>query len=279
MNEINFDDLEDKAEWENAEVAPVAATVEIPGFVENCPKCRGTGQWRPGYRCFKCKGKGKLTFKTSPELRSKGRKSAAKSQARKADEKAQEFLEWLDTVTDVRDWIIPKCAAGNSWAQSMYQGGLKYSALTDNMVAAIRKAIADDEDRMEQAKTGIQLVTAPITDAFNAAVKSGLKKPTLTIGILQISRAPDTGKNPGMLYIKSNGQYIGKVTPDGQFLKSFACSATDVERLQDLGANFLEEAVAHGKRTGHCACCNRLLVDPVSVERGIGPICADKWGL
>ena len=58
-----FAGLEDEAFWDGDSAAPAAETVTL--FVENCPKCRGTGSWRPGYPCFKCKGKGKLVVSYS----------------------------------------------------------------------------------------------------------------------------------------------------------------------------------------------------------------------
>jgi len=128
-----------------------AGNIEIPGFVEDCPKCRGSGMFRSYSgravgKCFKCKGTGKLQFKTSPEMRARGRKSAGKAKAKRATDNAAAFLQFLDTIPDARDWIVPAVAAGNEWAQSMYQGGLKYGSLTENMVVAIRKAIARDDD-------------------------------------------------------------------------------------------------------------------------------------
>jgi len=149
MNENSnpFAGLEDESEWSGDTSVPKLEEVTL--FVEDCPKCRGSGSWRPGYPCFKCKGKGKLEFKTSAEDRRRGRKSAGKAKAKKADENMAAFLEFLESAPDVRDWIIPACAEGNSWAQSMYQGGLKYGGLTDNMVTAIRKAIARDDESAE----------------------------------------------------------------------------------------------------------------------------------
>ena len=29
---------------------------------------------------------------------------------------------------------------------------------------------------------------------------------------------------------------------------------------------------------GICACCGRQLIVKESIERGIGPICAERWG-
>ena len=34
-----------------------------------------------------------------------------------------------------------------------------------------------------------------------------------------------------------------------------------------------------GKATGHCCICGRLLTNEGSVERGIGPICAERYGV
>lgn len=59
----------------------------IATFEESCPSCRGSGVFR-GYSgrivgdCFKCKGTGKLSFRTAPETRAK----AARSRAAKADQ-------------------------------------------------------------------------------------------------------------------------------------------------------------------------------------------------
>jgi hypothetical protein len=36
--------------------------------------------------------------------------------------------------------------------------------------------------------------------------------------------------------------------------------------------------VAYGKRTGACSCCGRELTNGESIDRGIGPICAEKYG-
>ena len=39
----------------------------------------------------------------------------------------------------------------------------------------------------------------------------------------------------------------------------------------------LAAQVAYGKLTGTCGYCGRVLEDEESVERGIGPICAQKY--
>lgn len=123
--------------------------IEVPGFVEDCPKCRGTGNWRVGYPCFKCKGTGKLQFKTAPEARAKARKYARARKVRNTEENLKAGLASLDK--DVREWI--ESGTGNGFALSLRESLGKYGSLTDNQVAAVRKAIARDED----AKHGVQV--------------------------------------------------------------------------------------------------------------------------
>lgn len=119
--------------------------VEVVLFVESCPKCGGSGSWRAGYPCFKCKGTGKLEFKTSAQQRSSGRKSAAKSKVKQAEKTAAEFDQWLiDECPDVAEWL--RSNPGNSFTQSLVAGGKKYGHLTEGQVAGVRKAIARDAD-------------------------------------------------------------------------------------------------------------------------------------
>lgn len=56
------------------------------------------------------------------------------------------------------------------------------------------------------------------------------------------------------------------------------CQPAEIEAIATVARDPLAAAIAHGRLTGHCAICGRLLVDPASVARGIGPICAEKFG-
>jgi len=147
---VDFSDLEDKAFWDDTPAPEPVATVEIPGFVEDCPKCNGTGRWRGIRKCFKCKGTGKLQFKTSPSQRTSARKSAARSKAKKAADNAATFLAWMKEHDAVCTWF--QTNADSSFAVSLYQAGLKYGHLTEGQENAVYKAIARDEDGREGFK-------------------------------------------------------------------------------------------------------------------------------
>ena len=65
----------------------------------------------------------------------------------------------------------------------------------------------------------------------------------------------------------------------GQFVPVSSCHPSTADAVVRVAANPRGEAVQHGKATGRCSCCGRELTDPISIEMGIGPICANNWGL
>ena len=70
-------------------------------------------------------------------------------------------------------------------------------------------------------------------------------------------------------------KYLGKVTPN--------CADSrlgdDVkEAILEIANDPLSAAIRHGKLTGQCSCCGRELTKASSIEAGIGPVCATKYG-
>jgi hypothetical protein len=53
--------------------------------------------------------------------------------------------------------------------------------------------------------------------------------------------------------------------------------ANVVAELLKIEADPEAAAVLHGKASGRCAVCSRDLTDPESIERGIGPVCAERF--
>lgn len=60
-------------------------------------------------------------------------------------------------------------------------------------------------------------------------------------------------------------------------IRSFV--TTILPELRKIEANPLDAAVRYGQLTGKCSCCGRTLTNHESIEAGIGPICAEKWGM
>lgn len=63
------------------------------------------------------------------------------------------------------------------------------------------------------------------------------------------------------------------------FYKRLGDNAVEVQKLlAEFEADPLAAAKKYGKLSGRCCSCGRDLTDPVSIENGIGPICATKFG-
>jgi hypothetical protein len=119
-------------------------------------------------------------------------------------------------------------------------------------------------------------------NAFEAAKAKGAKRLTLRFEGINVKPNRDlsalwvtsqTEKEEGNYGLKP--KYLGKVTR--QQIDSRL--SDDVQQTIMLAANDpLNAAIQYGKVSGECSCCGRELTDPQSIERGIGPICATKFG-
>lgn len=110
---------------------------------------------------------------------------------------------------------------------------------------------------------------------FEKLRASGLKRIKLRMSGFQVSPAPETGKNAGALYVKRDGEYLGKVI-GGKFLCTSDCDAATTAKVSHLIADPLAAIKAHGIETGTCCMCGLELTDPESIARGIGPICMER---
>jgi hypothetical protein len=97
-----------------------------------------------------------------------------------------------------------------------------------------------------------------------------------------LSLAGANSRNAGAIYVKAGpafeDDYFGKVI-GGEFHKVRTAPESVTTALQALASDPLSSAVAYGRTTGTCACCGRELTKKESIDRGIGPICAENWGL
>jgi hypothetical protein len=119
-------------------------------------------------------------------------------------------------------------------------------------------------------------------NAFETAKGKGAKRLTLRFEGVNVKPNRDLS----VLWVTSQTEfeqgdyglkpkYLGKVTPAG-------CDSRlgdDVKAIIMGAANDpLNAAIRYGKVSGSCSCCGRELTDPKSIEAGIGPICATKFG-
>jgi hypothetical protein len=176
-------------------------------------------------------------------------------------------------------WIEAKRATFE-FAASLQYAVMKYGDLTPGQYEAVERCMQRDAERASQragnAPQSAIVDASRVRAAFDAAVSAGLRTPRVTIAGFQLSLAPAHGRNPGAIYVKQNGEYVGKVVGN-QFQMAHNVSL-NVEALQAVFADPAAAARLHGVQTGECSCCGRTLTDPVSIAAGIGPICADRYG-
>lgn len=284
MTSSDLFDLEDDYGPEGFHPATKSAGIDEPTEKFPCSECSGTGFYQ-GHRvhqekqhCFACRGKG--YFLTS------ARDRQAKAAKRAAKKEADKFAV-IDAFNEEHPGMIDFLKGASSWssyAADMLGNLSSGKALTSGQLAGInsmrnKQALRDEARATERkASTVAGVDLTPIRVMFEAAVVNGYKAPKYRAEGLVITRAAMTGKNPGALYVKDeNDTYLGKIigteyqpTRDGK-----ASGAT----LLAIAADPLAAAIAYGNRTGRCACCGRKLSNDESITRGIGPICAERWGL
>jgi hypothetical protein len=252
----------------------------------SCGQCGGTGRWSGGTNrhgnsgCLACKGRGYFT--TSPDFRAGQR---AKVQAKKADaadakrRAVKAFSEehpemWADLVASKTDFTA-----------SLYGQLIARGSLTENQIAAWNRgweklqAVKAARAAEVNAKGG-SVDLDRIREMFDTAAASGYKKPVYRAEGLKITLAPASGRNAGALYVVEieDDAYQGKIVGTA-FAATRETKRDVLSRLQVIAADPKTAAVAYGRRTGTCSCCGRELTNHASIEMGIGPICAGKWGL
>ena len=296
MGNLDFSDLDEDLSGEIIKTPAPAANdglmgqtkSEIAGamFESKCPvrQCNG-GKWiantgRMVGPCYKCKGTGIIRTKTNPEVLKKNREDAKAKKVLAAKANIKGAVKFLGENPSIDAWFKKKIPTFE-FAKSLYDSLIKYGSLTKNQLATVEKMIAKDAqweaDRNKSSQVA-DLEMAGLVEIFANASKH-LKRPRLHIGDLVFTKAPDSGKNAGYLYAKFHDEYVGKISPEGQFLKAWGCDSETIDRIRAISKDPMAAAQAHGHDTGNCSACGRLLTNELSVEIGIGPICRGRWGI
>jgi Family of unknown function (DUF6011) len=281
-----------------------------PAFKVTCQKCHGRGRFisyagRDCGPCFTCKGKGHFERKNSATTLAANR---AKAADRKAGREEQNWTDFVEAHAAEAAYILSVISSagsgGERWRDMMADFRAKvgkYGDLTPGQLGVVQNAIVRQADRAAQKATVAQQApsAAPVAveypnirEAFQQVVSRGAKRAQITIGTVNLSLAPMSGKNPGAIYVKDAGQYAGKLVGT-RFFAGRDAKADLVTKLAEIesdptgaikaeadrAAKLIAEGAARGEQIEvPCGCCGILLTDPVSRARGIGPICAGKWG-
>jgi hypothetical protein len=284
-----FNSTHQNRTWQNSAPRAEAIDTETPGgmYREHCHKCRGRGRFigysgRDFGKCFACGGVGYKEFRHSADDRAKARASTA---ARKAKSEQENYEIFAAAYPVVWAWIN-EARPTFEFASAMHEAVRRYGELTDRQLAACERCVAKraEAKAKRDAEQAVRAESAPAVNldklmaAFDHANRAGLKRPKLRFDGFQCSLPKADSKNAGGVYVKDGSTYLGKIV-GGKFFRSRDCDAGQEAAVAEAMADPLKAAVSYGRKTGSCSCCGRGLIDPVSVEHGIGPICADKFGL
>lgn len=164
------------------------------------------------------------------------------------------------------------------FAHSMCVALSKYGSLTERQLAAVQNCIERETERRKASEqSAVAVDVTRIEVAFKNAQEKGLKYPRLRLANLVFTPAKADGKNPGAVYVKTGDTYLGKIA-GGKLFKSRDCTPEAEAEILTTAADPEAAAVAYGKRFGQCSICARQLTNQESIDRGIGPICANKFG-
>lgn len=296
MNNEFGDDLSDLLDGRSAgstvlRAAP-PASYQPKDFTEPCADCRGTGAFhsytgRYVGPCFKCKGKGSKTFKADAATRERNRENAA---ARKARNLAADVEAFKAEFPHIWAWMADSTFA---FAVSLRDGLLKYGSLTDRQIAAAESAIAKYEAakaRNAERAAPVAVDVSKLEDAFATARERASHPNQDGLFIKAIQLRSDSGVDvrfqpgsegsqwEGMIFAKTaEGKKLGFVK-NGQFKRRFECTDAEAEAVLDCAQDPEKAAVAYGQAWKSCGICSRTLRNAESIARGIGPICAERFG-
>lgn len=184
-------------------------------------------------------------------------------------------LQWIAAHKAAYTWLVDAQGTGSTFAASLLRDLTQYGSLTTNQLIAVeRNVLHVSQVPANVAGVGFTLLRS----AFQQARTSGLKYPKVHVGSLRFTLAQDDSKNPGYIYVRADGGYVGKISPTGEFSAEPWASTAQIAHITTVARDPKAAAIAHGHATGNCAICSKHLSDPESVTRGMGPTCAQRFG-
>ena len=299
--DIFKDDGFDAAPTTTTPKMSVAQAQAGEGFIETCPKCRGTGKFvsysgRIMGDCFSCKGKGENSYKSSPEDRERNQRRAAAKRIEKAQSIEDDAKAWLAANPAEAKWLaeagkrnierngtftFPQDVLGKLW---------QYGSITDGQMDAIRRMMQRDSERSAARTAAAPAVDATKIEQAFAVAREKSKRPgqdgtfvkplKLVANDVTVHFTPGTPGSTwdGMLFAKdADGKKLGHIK-GGKFFKKFDCSEIEAAAVQACASDPQAAVVAYAKAWKACGICSRTLLNDESIARGIGPICAEKYG-
>jgi hypothetical protein len=134
---------------------------------------------------------------------------------------------------------------------------------TESLNASLFPVEKEDGPYLSLVKKMYECVKSP-TRKFQVHIPGDITLCTVTKGL-----------NVGHVYVFEDGNYSGKITPEGVLKAEVNEDALNL--LEDANDNLLKLAQMYGHETGQCSLCNRPLSDKLSIQLGMGPVCFKRF--
>ena len=200
---------------------------------------------------------------------------------KKAEATAADIAAFQQREPEVFAWLNAETQKARpfEFAISMIEAIAKYGDLTEKQLAACKRMAAPKPVAIGAVVDtgGIDRLKASFDAAIAYSAAKGLKlSPRITIDGMTISPAKANSANPGALYVKAGQTYLGKIA-SGRFFAARECTSADETKVLAFVQDPKEAAKVYGQTTGTCCICNATLRSDWK-HKGIGPICAEKFG-
>ena len=186
------------------------------------------------------------------------------------------MMSWADAHPAEFAWLHDNSDSFD-FAASLLASLRKWGRLTDGQLGAVQRILAKHKLLADRHASAPTVLLGAVEQAFAKAKDAGVKRPKLRLDAFTFSPAPDTGKNAGAIYVKEGETYLGKVV-GGKLFAVSACTVDQENQIVAVAADPMNAAIAYGKRFGKCSVCARTLTDEDSISRGIGAVCAKRFG-
>jgi hypothetical protein len=178
------------------------------------------------------------------------------------------FESKFDSLDDAKDYL-----ANNIKYNDFVSDLLSKKKVSVKQIAWMHYLATQDViDSETPAEDGdyLKLVNMMYNAVQNNVRKLQVRLPGITLSTV------NKGVNIGCVYVYENNQYVAKITTSGFLMGNVSDDVKNL--LEDANDNLLQLAKIYGHESGSCSICGRKLDNPLSVQMGIGPICAKRFG-
>lgn len=178
-----------------------------------------------------------------------------------------EFSSEFDEMKNVKEYLKENMSC-SEFAMNL----VSQKKLSEKQIAWMHYLATEDQRKKNSSKVigeYIELVQKMYSGVKAKNRKFQVRLPGVTLSTVT------KGQNVGCVYVFENSSYVTKITDNGELV---GVVSEDVQNLLvDANENLFELAKLYGHETGECSVCGRTLTDSLSIQMGIGPICAKRF--